>query len=306
MKTRGSLVKRYCESKSSDGVRNRDLHGNVEGERCERDMKEIYKKTSFVSFLGGVGATVLGVFYYLYFYKSFSENGLILMEIAITAVALLGAGIYFKGVHNKLNVDERTNEESQFNGEALRELNIQWVPSPFPKMYNVDEDGNPLFKIEPCKQHPFMRKLTFFSPFANGFIIPVTYDILDMENHVLASFTSWTNGNRYELTLFNVQGEVIGSFEQKLTESKMKNKGTLSHADGSVWRKLEAKNMAGDIDVQNREGILTASYRFGMFPYALKPAFASTAHHDHVRIGDQITREEKLAYAMIFFFWLRK
>lgn len=269
-------------------------------------MKEIHKKTSFVSFLGGIGVSGFGVIYYFYFFESFLENGFILMEIAITAVALLGAGIYFKNAYEKLDIDEQKETESAFNEETLRELNIQWVPSPFPKMYNVDCDGNPLFKIEPSKRHPFMRKLTFFSPFANGFIIPVTYDILDMQDQVLASFTAWTNGNKYVLTLYDRQGAELGFFEQRLTESKLKNKGTLFHADRSIWRQLSADSVAGDIDVQDGEGSLTANYRFGIFPYALKPAFASTVHHDHIRFGHQITIEEKFAYTMIFFFWLRK
>ena len=91
---------------------------------------------------------------------------------------------------------------------------------------------------------------------------------------------------------------------QQLSKSAMKNRGTLYHADGTVWRQLEAKNMTGDIDVQDEEGVRTASYRFGRFPYATYPAFQSTALHEYVGFGTHISSEEKLAYIMIFFFWL--
>ena len=38
------------------------------------------------------------------------------------------------------------------NLESLNELNFQRVPALLPKMYNVDSNGNPLFKIEPSKE----------------------------------------------------------------------------------------------------------------------------------------------------------
>ena len=50
---------------------------------------------------------------------------------------------------------------------------------------------------------------------------------------------------------------------------------------------------------------MTVSYRFGIFPYAMNPAFVSTAHHEHVRFGAHISSDEKLAYTMIFFLWLK-
>ena len=54
--------------------------------------------------------------------------------------------------------------------------------------------------------------------------------------------------------------------EQRLTKSKLKDDGTLFHADHAVWRELKAKNIAGDIDVIGQEGETTATYRYGRFP----------------------------------------
>lgn len=228
-----------------------------------------------------------------------------LVEIGLGAVALLGAGVYFRSAHDKLGDGKQLGETSNFDLENLHELNVQWVPSPFPKMYNVDSEGNPTFKIEPSKRKPVVRKLTFFSLFSNGFLFSATYDILDMQDCLVASFTNWTNGNRYVLTLYDTNGVKIGRFEQRLTQSKLKNRGTLFHAEDSVWRELEAKNMAGDIDIKGEEGETTATYRYGRFPYALKPAFQAEAHHSHIRFGSHVSNDEKLAYTMIFFFWLR-
>ena len=266
-------------------------------------MKEIYKKSSLVSFLTAIGAIVFGIFYYYYYGDS--ENGELLFGVGFVTLASLVMGFYFKQVYEKLDDVTIEDGETVLDVQEVNELNIQWVPSPFPKMYNVNSEGQPVFKIEPSKRKPIARKLTFFSFFANGFIFPATYDILDMQDNLLATFTNWTNGNLYVLKLFDAKDVEIGYFEQRLTKSKLKNMGTLFYRDGSVWQELEAKNISGDIDVRDAEGKLVATYRYGRFPYALHPAFEAEGLQNHIRFGEAISNEEKLAYTMIFFFWLK-
>ena len=141
-------------------------------------------------------------------------------------------------------------------------------------MYHVNSNGEPIFKIEPSKKRPFARKLTFIKFFSEGFIIPATYDMLTMNDEQLASFTIWNNGNRFVLTLYDVNGKKLGYFEQWLTKSVLKNRGILFRKNDTVWRELEANNMAGDIDVRDEKEKLTATYRYGRFPYALKPSIS--------------------------------
>ena len=265
-------------------------------------MKEIYRKTSKVSFIVGIGTTIFGIIFYFFGYEGFSENGDTLFEAGLVALLAIGAGFYFKSAHEKLS--NETISASLLNMENLHELNFQRVPALLPKIYNVDSDGNPLFTIEPSKGR-FTRWFTVFNLFEKGFIIPVQYDILDTNGQRIATFTIRDNVKRYELSLRKPDGILMSTYVQYLSKSALKNRGILYHADGAVWRELEAKSMAGDIDVKDEVERMTASYRFGIFPYAMKPAFVSTAHHEHVRLGAHISPDEKLAYIMIFFLWLK-
>lgn len=268
------------------------------------EMKEIYKKTSKVSFIGGIGATIFGTIFYFFGYEDFATNGDILGYAVLFAVISIGAGFYFKHAYEKLNNDTSSPEKSVLNLESLNELIFQRVPSFLPKVYNVDANGEPIFKIEPSADK-VSKWLTFFELFKKGFIIPVHYAISDMDGRLIATFTIKDNLKRSELALMKPDGTRIGTYIQHLSKSALKNRGILHHADGSVWRELEAKNMAGDIDVKDEEGRMTASYRFGVFPHVMKPAFQSTAYHEHMRLGIHISDDEKLAYAMIFFLWLK-
>ena len=112
--------------------------------------------------------------------------------------------------------------------------------------------------IEPSKGR-LSKWLTFFELFQKGFFIPVHYDISDMDGQQIATFTIRNNLKRDELTLRKPDGTVICTYVQQLSKSALKNRGVLYHADGSVWRELEAKSIAGDIDVKDEEGRMTAS-----------------------------------------------
>jgi hypothetical protein len=126
-----------------------------------------------------------------------------------------------------------------------------------------------------------------------------------MHGQRLATITIRNNIKRDELTLKKPDGTVIATYVEQLWKAKLKNRGVLYHADGSFWRVLEAKAIAGDIDVKDDEGLMTARYRFGIFPYEMRPVFQSTAHHEHVQFGAHISSDEKLAYTMVFFLWLK-
>lgn len=237
-------------------------------------------------------------------YTSFMENGDVLVINSLIAIFSIGAGFRFKTMHEKLMNETIDIPVSTLNFENLDELILKRIPSLLLKMYNVDLNGNPLFVIEPSKGR-LSKWLTFFELFEKGFFIPVYYDISDMDGQKLATITIRTDFKRGELTLTKPDGTVIATYVQQHWKAKLKNRGFLYHADGSVWRELEAKAIAGDIDVKDNEGLLTARYRFGIFPYEMRSVFQSTAHHEHVQFGTHISSDEKLAYTMVFFLWLK-
>jgi len=232
------------------------------------------------------------------------ENGDVLVINGLIAIFSIGAGFRFKSMHEKLINETFDIPVSTLNLENLDELILKRVPSFLLKMYNVDLDGNPLFVIEPSKGR-FSKWLTFFELFEKGFFIPVFYDISDMDGQKLATITIRNDFKRDELTLKEPDGTVIATYVQQHWKAKLKNRGILYHADGSVWRELEAKAIAGDIDVKDDEVLMTARYRFGIFPYAMSPVFQSTAGHEYVKLGAHISSDEKLAYTMLFFLWLK-
>lgn len=266
-------------------------------------VKEIYRKTSIVSFISGVGGILFCVFYYFFLYESFADDGEFFIQFGTGAIFAIGGGFYFRSAYEKL--EDHREEVSELNVDNIHELNIQWVPSPFRKMYNVNSDGEPLMKIEQSKGHMLTKWLLFFDVFANGFLIPTTYNITDMDGKLFGIIEMKTNVKRHKLTLKRPDGKVIGYFIQDFLKSAIKNKGVLYYANDTVWRELNAKNISGDLDVKDEEGLITASYRYGMFPHALNKAFESTSLNHHVRLSSHISKDEKLAYSMIFFLWLR-
>ena len=266
-------------------------------------MKEIYKKTYTISFIAGIALLLWTGIYTFFFYESFIEDGETLGVLGILALCSIGAGFHYKSAYRKLMGKIVEQRSLSFDMDNHNELILQRVPSPLIKIYNVDANGNPLFQIEPMKRR-LSSWMTFFEIFGKGLFIPVLYVISDLEGRNLATFSIRGSFKRGSLALYRPTGDLIGTFVQHHAKSILKNRGVLYHADGTVWRELRATSAAGDITVKDNDGNMTATYRFGLFPYATNPAFQATANHQHIRFGSQVSAEEKFVYAMIFFYWL--
>lgn len=264
-------------------------------------MKDYYKKISIFSFIGGGVLTLACILFYFIWYDRFRVNGDVLVELGIAALALFGSGFYFRHAFHKLKTDDETSKDG-LHFDEVTELTLKRVPALFPKIVHVDSSGQSQFLIVPNRD--WARPFTLFKLFEKGLIFPVSYLICDMDGTPIATFQIKNTVKQVTLSLWSVDGMLIGTYIQQLAKSALVNRGILYHSDGSIWRQLEAKNMAGDIDVIDNQERMTATYRYGRFPYATHPAFVSTAHHDYVRFGSHISSEEKLAYTMIFFFWL--
>lgn len=216
----------------------------------------------------------------------------------------LGSWVYFKKAYIRLNEGVQPTEKVEWGVDELQELIFERVPSLLPKTAIVDKHGQILFTIEPSKGNP-TRWLTFFDVFQKGLFFSIHYDIVDREGRPLAHILIKNNFKQAKLILRSPSGAVIGTYIEEFKKSALKNRGILYKADGTLWRELKAKNMSGDIDVLDDSSRLTAKYRFGIFPYPMHPAFQSQTHHEYVKLGSHISHEEKLAYTMIFFFWLK-
>ncbi|MHC8515267.1 hypothetical protein [Sporosarcina sp. ITBMC105] len=264
-------------------------------------MKNIYRKLYIFSFSGGCVLAVLSVVYYFIWHDQFGVNGALLVELGIAAIAAIGSGFYFRHAFHKLKTADETSTDV-FHFEEVTELTLKRVPALIPKIVHVDSSGQPQFMIVPNRN--WARPFMVFKLFEKGLIFPVTYTICDMNGSPIATFRIKNTVKQVTLSLWSSEGLLIGTYIQQLAKSVLVNRGMLYGSNGSIWRQLEAKNMTGDIDVTDEQGRMTATYRYGRFPYATHPAFVSTAHHDYVRFGSHISTDEKLAYTMIFFFWL--
>jgi len=146
--------------------------------------------------------------------------------------------------------------------------------------------------------------LTVFSLVSSGLIMPITYDVMSLNQTRIFSFTVKNEWKQFRVTTTDEQDEIIGVYYQPWLNSALKSKGVLYLDNLKLSRKIESKNMTADIDIRDEDSRVIASYRFGIFPYALHPAFQASSTNIHIKLGPHISTDERKIYLAIFYFWL--
>jgi len=127
---------------------------------------------------------------------------------------------------------------------------------------------------------------------------------MSLNHSRIFSFTVKNEWKQFRVTITDEQDEIIGVYFQPWLNSVFKNRGILFLDNQKLSRKIESKNMTGDIDIRDEDSRVTASYRFGIFPYALHPAFQAIPSNIHIKLGPHISTDERKIYLAIFYFWL--
>ncbi|WP_075619056.1 hypothetical protein [Paenisporosarcina indica] len=264
-------------------------------------MKNLYARYSTYSFRAGILASIaVPLIAFLTYIKFFSDLQP-LINVLLVGFISFGSSTYFKKASRKLSETMTNTETHDF---SVNEFNFQTDISFHSRLYLVSHEGEQLFVVEPTKQKPISRYLTVFSLVSSGLIIPITYDVMSLNRSKVFSFTMKNEWKQFRVTVTNEQDVIIGEYIQPWRTSTFKNKGILYLGNLKLPRKIESKNMTGDIDIHDEDSLLTASYRFGIFPYALHPAFQAISTNTHIKLGPHISTDERKVYLAIFYFWL--
>ena len=264
-------------------------------------MKNLYARYSTYSFRTGILATIAVPLIAFLTYIEFFSDLEPLVIVLLSAFFSFVSSIYFRGASEKLPETIQNTETHDF---SLNEFNFQTDISFHSRLYLVSHEGEKLFVVEPTERKPISRSLTVFSLVSAGLILPITYDVMSLDRSRVFSFTVKNEWKQFRLTIKDNQDEVIGMYVQPWLNSVFKNKGVLYLDSLKLSRKIDSKNMTGDIDIRDEQNRLNASYRFGIFPYAMHPAFQAISHNIHIKLGSHTSMDERKVYLAIFYFWL--
>lgn len=263
-------------------------------------MKNLYARYSTYAFRIGILAICTLPFIAYLTYINFIDIEP-LVGVVLSAAFSLGSSIYFKKVSEQLPEDSTNFSSKDF---SINEFNFQPDASFYSRLYLVSNEGQQQYVIEPTTRKPLSRYLTFFSIISSGWVIPITYDVMTRDRSRVFSFIIKNEWKQFRITILNEKDEVIAFYKQPLLKSPLKNNGVLFLLHQDTWRIIKAKNISGDIDIHDNDNRLTASYRYGMFPYTLHPAFQALPINIHIKLGSHVLEDERKAYLAIFYFWL--
>lgn len=266
-------------------------------------MKQLYEKSAKYALWAGIGFSILLLLYLVVAWIGWFHSIDLLITLGMMALSSFTGSWFFTGASHRAEELNSTERAALLEGFQLNELIFQRAPALTPTILLVNASGQQLFTITPTERQPIQKRLSALRLFATGFIVPMTFDMHDLEGCRIASFHFENKGKKKLIYVGNEENNVIGTFELPLMKNTFRHRGILLDGNGNEWRDIQAKSVAGDIDIRDEEERITASYRFGMFPYTMHPAFQAIPMNYYVRLGEQITEEERLAYVGLFLYW---
>lgn len=264
-------------------------------------MKHIYERTAKYAKLGSFIIFVVYIALVLIFrdvmWKDFETH----FMIGILVFFSLSGSYFIQHAADKLPDEKRVDVDYYSNEFPVNELNFQRDVSIIPRTYLVSGTGERLYTITPTENHPIVRRLSAFAIFRRDMFFPITYELKTMDGKLVSQFTfknklKFTQLKVYDHTKSHVSTVVMPTVS-------VKNRAIMFDANNEKIHEMEAKNMYGDIDVNDFSGKLLAKYRFGMFPYATHPAFEVQAMNIHVSLAHELSHIEKLTFNALFYYW---
>ncbi|WP_313892847.1 hypothetical protein [Psychrobacillus sp.] len=264
-------------------------------------MKHIYERTAKYSKLGSLILFTLYIVVILIFrdvmWKDFETH----ISVGITLLFLYSISFFFQNAAEKLPVEQQVNVHMYSIDFPVSELNFQRDVSLIPRSYLVSNKGERLYKITPTADHPLMQRLSAFVILRMGLFFPITYELKTMDGELVSQFSIKNKIKFMQLKVYDhtkTQKSTV-----VLPIFSVKNRAVVFDANGEKIHQMEAKNMSGDIDVDNFDGKRLATYRFGIFPYATHPAFEAQAMNIHVSLAHDLLHTEKLTLTALFYYW---
>lgn len=264
-------------------------------------MKHIYERTAKYTKLGSLILLVMYIVVVIAFrdvmWKDFETH----ISVCITILVLFSISFYFQNAAEKLPKEQQVNVHVYSIGYPVSELNFQRDVSLIPQSYLVSNTGERLYKITPTIDHPLMQKLSAFVILRMGLFFPITYELKTMDGQLVSQFTIKNKIKFMQLKVYDHTKTHRSTVVLPLIS--VKNRAVIFDANGEKTHQMEAKNMYGDIDVNNFNGKQLATYRFGIFPYATHPAFEVQAMNIHVTLAHDLLHTEKLTLTALFYYW---
>lgn len=178
---------------------------------------------------------------------------------------------------------------------------FEWGGSSAGAMTILDKDGEYIGAYKIVNQ-PIIKKLISAAFAGLETYFSFTAGIFTSHNEPAVAFQKRKEEGSTVLEIRDHIGRTAGYFkkERKLT----KINGSIYTADDELLCEVKAKSMVGDFDISTQDGRFFVSYRHGYFDYAMKPQFQNSTALDLVKVGDQLSEDEKTLAAAVVCYWM--
>ncbi|MFB1081959.1 hypothetical protein [Jeotgalibacillus sp. JSM ZJ347] len=225
--------------------------------------------------------------------------------LSALAFPIFAAGMspYFY-IRSKEKEAKWLSKAAELEGRSLLDENewiFEWGGSSAGAMTILDKEGKYIGAYKMVNV-PLLKKIAgeafnglyAFSSFTAG--------VFTSHDEPAAAFQKRKEGGRNVLEIRNHSGETVGFYKQERSLKKIF--GGIYTANGELLCDVQTTSLSGDFNLKTTDGRFFASYMHGYFDYAMKPQFQKSTALDLVKVGDQLSENEKTLAAAVVCYWM--
>ncbi|KIL43379.1 hypothetical protein KP77_30850 [Jeotgalibacillus alimentarius] len=225
------------------------------------------------------------------------------LNVLVYPIVAIGSGPYFY-IRAKEKQARWLPEAAELEGRSLldeKEWIFEFNGSSYEALTIINKDGEYTGAYKIVNLPFWKRAVSMFFPGLDTYYA-FTGGIFTSHNEPAVAFQKRKENGRNVLEIRNHRGETAGYYkeEKKLTRTN----GAIYTADGELLCDVKSKSMMGDFNLSTVDGRFFASYMHGYFEYAMKPQFQKSNGQDLVKVGEELSDNEKTLAAAVVCYWM--
>jgi len=173
----------------------------------------------------------------------------------------------------------------------LNHVVIKMDAALIPRLLLFEKDGRYIGMVKPLKIPWWMYPFITFNTSSMTFF-PLTYGFISHDDEIQFTFRKKGWLKQVELTIFDQDNHIIGTYIQEELKALFHVKGELVNEKGEPILSIKASGFSGDFSWKDDQGNQWAYFYNGKFPHEYTDIFMDK-HNDIVALSDKLFKQDK-------------
>jgi hypothetical protein len=231
------------------------------------NIRDYYQKTAKACFIVAWISLILAILFFMSHILRLFPKEILTLAIPLILFSVIHF-IYFRIYDNRVNKLEHKSIETSGELFSTEDVLVVFMPAPTLRLLLFNSDGFLLGEIRDQNMRWFMWLIPNFL----SILLPKKFELVNHQGNLLAKY-HLTGGLRNSMTIYNVEHEIIGFYQEEWKQSWFKIKGKLYNKERTEWIAIQSKPQLYSLQLESVDGKKVAFFQEGWMPVEWEKIF---------------------------------